>query len=67
MNEFACMIFTVPVISLDQDSYEELENTTLDIIIRRSGDSTQPLTVYLTLATVATDNAALGKRSSTYQ
>ena len=57
----------MPVISLDQDSYEELENTTLVIIIRRSGDFSQPLTVYLTLTTVTTDNAAIGKISSSYQ
>ena len=58
------ILFTVPVISLDQDSYEELENTTMDIIIHMSGDFTQPLTVYLTVAAVASANAALGKISS---
>ena len=51
---------SVPEISLDQESYEELENNTLDVTILRSGDLALPLTVYFTLAPLSTDGAALG-------
>lgn len=57
------MIFelsVVPVISLDQREYEELENNTLTVNILRSGDFALPLTVYLTAVPVSGDNTATG-------
>jgi hypothetical protein len=51
----------VPSISLDQESYVGIENATLNITIFRSGDLSQPVTVYLTIAAISGDNAALGK------
>ena len=50
----------VPVISLDQRDYEELENNTLTVHLLRTGDFVLPLTVYLTAVPVSGDNAATG-------
>lgn len=51
----------MPAVSLDQELYEELENNTLDVTIIRSEDFTLPLTVYLTLSPLSTDNATQAK------
>ena len=56
-------IYLVPMISLDQPTYEELENNSLAITVLRSGDLTLPITVYLTTAPILSDsvqNAAIG-------
>ena len=50
-------IHSVPMISLDQQTYEELENNSLAITVLRSGDLTLPITVYLTTAPILSDNA----------
>ena len=50
----------MPSISLDQEAYEGLENTSLHVAIRRSGDFSLPVTVSLTTLPVSGDNAALG-------